>query len=1008
MKTTCQVLLFFFSVLSITISYAQLTLVNEPDKPSVQSSEMTRYGKYDAQLYTGKFSLNIPIYVYRDTRFTIPISLSYSYNGFVPNRQAGIAGLGWSLVAGGCITREVRGIPDELYGQFKDISNGSLDTRDIQGFDYIPSGSSLDYPKFEAIQRPGPANVLKTAYEISGTLYETTSDIYHFSFPGHSGSFYRNGDGTFTVFHTSSYDGNYRIEKQNFPVNDYNHNVNSLFVITTSDGYRYTFGEYSDQNPEHLFDHIERHVPPGHDKDDQSSPGTPFRAVSFLLRKIESPDGATATFNYGNGYSEIITYGSSLWLCSQTGDQPSDMLQYTEDLNTCNYLSSIEISGVEPIEFFYADKPEGKQGTYLQGVVRLNISPANTCSLLDSIATPAGGVKLSYIYNTQGNPYPFLTEVHQDGIGSYRFEYEGTEGRFFPAFGTVATDHWGYLNTPDSLQMNRNSIYLSNLGSLSATSFDEIPPASRNANSYSSSLGQMTKVFYPTGGGSAFFYEPNYVWRNLRKMRANFYSPAMYSSGEGHLSCGPGQRVSSVVNLDENGIPLDTTSFRYYISEGSTGTSGSLLVYPRYRLSYAGMMYMGETIDVHLASSSGIASHEATPVEYSRVEEVHPDGSRTVHHFTCWDDVPDEFSESSEGIYRLYTNRSGLPAYSVMQIYGRSQFSDGSAAVHSILSPAMSCQHGRGREKRTEVYSAEGSLLHRTQTAYERDEEKPVFYEAIYVGEAISFIARNTADTRPVQVSKVDFQGSTEISSGLSCAYNRLGQKKEEVKTLSSGDIVKTSYTFIPDISESRRTAVQKAMLRKGRIGSPVKVSVTCRQRGTSQDILLSCDSLTFSAIPVPSSTDTLYLPVTWSRKDTDSGLWRTYATYIYDSRGDMLQRTDADSISTAFIWYADNSGLALRIDNATQAQVTSALGYSPAGGIAKTDTESVAATLRNALPQSEVSWYKWFSYGLPSHICDPSGRVTRYSYDEAQRLKLICDDSQDPVERYFYQTSTR
>ena len=60
---------------------AQLTVVNEPQTPSVQASEMTKYGKQDVNLYTGELSLNIPLYTYRDDDFTIPISLSYSYNG---------------------------------------------------------------------------------------------------------------------------------------------------------------------------------------------------------------------------------------------------------------------------------------------------------------------------------------------------------------------------------------------------------------------------------------------------------------------------------------------------------------------------------------------------------------------------------------------------------------------------------------------------------------------------------------------------------------------------------------------------------------------------------------------------------------------------------------------------------------------------------------------------------------------------------------------------------------
>ena len=48
---TLTIILFLIGFYPVT-SYAQLTLVNEPDKPSVQASEMTRYGKLTPQLYT--------------------------------------------------------------------------------------------------------------------------------------------------------------------------------------------------------------------------------------------------------------------------------------------------------------------------------------------------------------------------------------------------------------------------------------------------------------------------------------------------------------------------------------------------------------------------------------------------------------------------------------------------------------------------------------------------------------------------------------------------------------------------------------------------------------------------------------------------------------------------------------------------------------------------------------------------------------------------------------------
>ena len=1018
MKPSLRTFLLLFLLLGQISSYAQLTLVNEPDKPSAQAAEMTRYGKLNAQLYTGCFSVSIPLYVYRDSRFSLPLSLDYSYNGLVANRQAGIVGLGWSLGCGGAITREVRGIPDELRGSFKQSVLPGYDTRDLLGFDYIPSGSQLNNIVYEVIYHPSSSDVLKTAYSITGALYETSSDIYHFSFQGHSGSFYRNPDGSFTVFHTNSFDGNYKIEKTNISLNDENHNVNSEFVITTSDGYRYTFGEAQSQGESGMFRSIERNVPNGYDKCSSDGSAQPYRAISFLLRMIESPDGESVTFNYNEKeqHSDIITYSSSLWLCSQTGDEAISILRNGEDLNTTSYLSSIDFSGGGHLEFFYSSKPSGKQGSYLRGsgsygAERKDINASQTYLQLDSIATPAGVVKLSYTYNALGNPYPFLSEVHQEGIGSFKFDYAGLEDRFFPAFGTTATDHWGYLCQGDSSYMNQNSVSLGNLSTYPSTSttFDENVSTSRNANTYASSIGLMTRITYPTGGSSILQYEDNTVWRNLRKLSDNSYIPSMYTSGTGFLDKGPGSRISMIINVDENGIPTDTTRYVYNRLTSGYATSGSLLVYPRYRLAYGGVMRNGDVVNVNIASSSGLASYEGTPVEYSRVEEIHPDNSKTIHFYTGWDDFPDSFSTESQPLSRYNSGEQGS-LVSDLFISSRTSFSEsGADAVHNILRPSTSLQDRRGREYMTEVYSADGDLLRRAESLYTAREEGDPFSENIYIGEAYCPVIRYTFATSKARDQVTDFlQDNSSIFSKVEYTYNSIGKTASEVKTLSNGDVVTTAYTYIPDIAANNRTGIQQAMYRHNRIGSPVRIMVKARPHGDLQEKIVSCDSLTFIPIPLSSVSDTLYLPSTWSKRDIESGIWYTYATYFYDSKGNIIQKTDANGISTTFIWYSNNLGVALRLDNATAAQVTSALGISPFGGIDATDTESMATTLRNALPQSEVSWYKWLSYGLPSKICDPTGRITHYTYDAAQRLNIISDDSLNPVERYDYQTLTR
>lgn len=83
-----------------------------PTAPDVQA--MIRYGGGSyVNMYTGAASYAINLYTYKDRDFTIPISISYNGDGFMPGRNPGCVGTGWFLNVGGVITREVRGLPDE-------------------------------------------------------------------------------------------------------------------------------------------------------------------------------------------------------------------------------------------------------------------------------------------------------------------------------------------------------------------------------------------------------------------------------------------------------------------------------------------------------------------------------------------------------------------------------------------------------------------------------------------------------------------------------------------------------------------------------------------------------------------------------------------------------------------------------------------------------------------------------------------------------------------------------
>lgn len=62
---------------------------------------------------TGTANVRVPLFTIANGEVSVPVSLVYSGTGIKPKDTEGTAGMGWDLDAGGTITREVRGLPDD-------------------------------------------------------------------------------------------------------------------------------------------------------------------------------------------------------------------------------------------------------------------------------------------------------------------------------------------------------------------------------------------------------------------------------------------------------------------------------------------------------------------------------------------------------------------------------------------------------------------------------------------------------------------------------------------------------------------------------------------------------------------------------------------------------------------------------------------------------------------------------------------------------------------------------
>ena len=80
---------------------------------SPTAASLGKYGDFPVSYNTGLPQISIPIYTVKAGSLSLPISLSYHASGLKVQEEASWVGAGWSLNAGGMITRTVVGAADD-------------------------------------------------------------------------------------------------------------------------------------------------------------------------------------------------------------------------------------------------------------------------------------------------------------------------------------------------------------------------------------------------------------------------------------------------------------------------------------------------------------------------------------------------------------------------------------------------------------------------------------------------------------------------------------------------------------------------------------------------------------------------------------------------------------------------------------------------------------------------------------------------------------------------------
>lgn len=269
--------------------------------PSPEAYAMAQYVETPISYYTGIPDISIPLYTIKVGEFELPISLKYHASGIKVAQEASRVGLGWSLHAGGEITRVIQDRDDihvfwddytDCYerGYWKDTTSYNMAWNGVDSY-FDKNGQYLwineDYPE----------------------CVDSEPDIFYFNFCGYQGTFYAkkgagSDDGIKERWMLQSKESGLHID---YVYKDYEE---GYFTVTSLDGTKFKFdahnsasscgvGMYEKDNSMYGrypclggFYHPDGPIfnPAGVYRD--------FRITSWCLTEIELASGEKITFDY--------------------------------------------------------------------------------------------------------------------------------------------------------------------------------------------------------------------------------------------------------------------------------------------------------------------------------------------------------------------------------------------------------------------------------------------------------------------------------------------------------------------------------------------------------------------------------------------------------------------------------------------------------------------------------------------------------------------------------------
>jgi YD repeat-containing protein len=562
-------LFLFFSECFFIATQAQTA--NHPEMPkktpaSPEAAAMGRYGEY-------------PV--------SIPIILSYNASGNKVNDYAPWVGLGWSLNAGGRVSRNVMGKDDQNF------TRSYIDATTIDPYD------DADFDKLRLL-------ALRASDDVE-------PDIYNYNFPGKSGRF---------LFDFSS--NPIMIPYCGVKVAG----LNTPNKLTDEFGNVYTFG---------YADHPTTEIPGKTEYDPVSS--------WLLTKMVDNGRTDSILFSYqslgtgtlGKDFVDYVTVDDNVTFPG--GDLPAytsrvglptsyAIITYGDELVPSQITFSQGIIKFIPSTANRLDRSTDS----FKSIDSIEVYAA------EDLAVPFKTVKFYQSYFNNGtdkrlrlDSIRILDKINQV-VQRYKFDYNNSIN--LPAIDSKSKDLWGYYNGQfNDVLLPRMTIYFieDNNGPTTQRTIGSSNAFGRDPNPNCMQAYILNRITYPTGGYTTFEYETN-----------------KYLDGQNPKDAG-GLRISKIKSYNENGICF-TKTYKYGANESGFGRFNAFLndfyfSTPAVRCTCKRVIPMaGQTAGTMRTRTftsnpcTDLNPYDGSPVVYSTVTEYIGDETnntgKTIYHYS--------------------------------------------------------------------------------------------------------------------------------------------------------------------------------------------------------------------------------------------------------------------------------------------------------------------------------------------------------------------------------------